>query len=146
MIKLREFSLSDLEEVMEIERVSFPKSQAYSENYFQKYFREYPQGFIIIKNEEKILGYAIGQAQKEFGEIISIASHPARRKKGVGKTLANFLIAHFKKKSLKKIFLHVRKNNLAAISFYKNLGFQILKTVKNYYQNSDDAYLMERKI
>jgi len=40
----------------------------------------------------------------------------------------------------------VRKNNLAAISFYQNLGFQILKTIKNYYQNGDDADLISKNL
>ena len=131
---------------MEIEKVSFPNRKPFSEDYFRKLYQKYPEGFIVAEGKGKILGYAIGQPRKDCGKIISIAVHPAWRKKGVGKKLANFYIEHFKKKKLKKIFLRVRKNNLAAISFYKNLGFQILKTIKNYYQNGDDADLIERKI
>ena len=146
MIKLRKFSFSDLKEVMEIEKVSFPNRKPFSEDYFGKLYQKYPEGFMVAEDKGKILGYAIGEVQKDCGKIISIAVHPAWRKKEVGKKLANFYLAYFKKKNLKKIFLHMRKNNLAAISFYKNLGFQILKTIKNYYQNGDDADLMERKI
>jgi len=111
---------------MEIEKVSFPNRKPFSEDYFRKLYQKYPEGFIVARDKGKILGYAVGEAQKDCGKIISIAVHPAWRKKGVGKKLANFYIEHFKKKNLKKISLRVRKNNLAAISFYKNLGFQIL--------------------
>ena len=131
---------------MEIEKISFPNRKLFSADYFRKLYQKYPEGFIVAEDKGKILGYAIGEVQKDCGKIISIAVHPAWRKKGVGKKLANFYIEHLKKKNLKEIFLRVRKNNLAAISFYKNLGFQILKTIKNYYQNGDDADLMERKI
>ena len=131
---------------MEIEKVSFPNRKPFSEDYFRKLYQKYPEGFIVARDKGKILGYAVGEAQKDCGKIILIAVHPAWRKKGVGKKLANFYIEHLKKKNLKEIFLRVRKNNLAAISFYKNLGFQILKTIKNYYQNGDDADLIERKI
>ena len=131
---------------MEIERFSFPNRKPFSEDYFRKLYQKFPEEFIVAKDEGKILGYAVGGVQKDCGKIISISVHPAWRKKGVGKKLANFYIEHLKKKNLKEIFLRVRKNNLAAISFYKNLGFQILKTIKNYYQNGDDADLMERKI
>jgi len=131
---------------MEIEKVSFPNRKPFSEDYFRKLYQKYPEEFIVAKDKGKILGYAVGEAQKDCGKIISIAVYPAWRKKGIGKELANFLIEYFKKKNLKKISLQVRKNNLAAISFYKNLGFQILKTIKNYYQNGDDAYLMKRNL
>jgi len=146
MIKLREFSLSDLEKVIKIEKASFLNRKAFSEDYFRKLYQKSPEGFIVAEDKGKILGYAIGEVQKDCGKIISIAVYPAWRKKGIGKELANFLIEYFKKKNLKKISLQVRKNNLAAISFYKNLGFQILKTIKNYYQNGDDAYLMKRNL
>jgi len=146
MIKLRKFSLSDLEQIMEIEKISFPNRKLFSADYFRKFYQKSPEGFIVAEDKGKILGYAIGEVQKDCGKIISIAVYPIYRKKGIGKELANFLIEYFKKKNLKKISLHVRKNNLAAISFYKNLGFQILKTIKNYYQNGDDAYLMKRNL
>ena len=131
---------------MEIEKVSFPNRKPFSEDYFGKLYQKYPEGFMVAEDKGKILGYAIGEVQKDCGKIISIAVYPIYRKKGIGKELANFLIEYFKKKNLKKISLQVRKNNLAAISFYKNLGFQILKTIKNYYQNGDDAYLMKRNL
>ena len=146
MIKLREFSLSDLEKVIKIEKASFLNRKAFSEDYFRKLYQKFPEEFIVAKDEGKILGYAVGGVQKDCGKIISISVHPAWRKKGVGKKLANFYIEHFKKKNLKKISLRVRKNNLAAISFYKNLGFQISKTIKNYYQNGDDADLINKNL
>ena len=144
--KIRKFSLSDLEQIMEIEKISFPNRKLFSADYFRKLYQKYPEGFIVAEDKGKILGYAIGEVQKDCGKIISIAVHPAWHKKGIGKKLVNFLIEHFKKENLKKISLHVRKNNLAAISFYQNLGFQILKTIKNCYQNGDDADLMSKNL
>jgi len=131
---------------MEIEKISFPNRKLFSADYFRKFYQKSPEGFIVAEDKGKILGYAIGEVQKDCGKIISIAVHPAWHKKGIGKKLANFLIEHFKKENLKKISLHVRKNNLAAISFYQNLGFQILKTIKNCYQNGDDADLMSKNL
>lgn len=144
MIKLRKFSLSDLIQVMEVEKVSFPKSQAYPKSYFEKYHREYPQGFIVAEEKNKILGYTIGQLKDGTGEIISLAVKPAWRKKGVGRALTNFLINHSREKNIKEIFLHVRTKNKKGISFYQSLDFKILKTIKDYYQNGDDAYLMKK--
>jgi len=146
MITLRNFLLSDLNQIMEIEKASFRNREAYSENYFKSLYQKYPEGFIVAENENRIIGYTIGYPKNESAEIISLAVDPNWRKKGIGKNLTNFLINHFKEKGVKEIFLHVRTKNKVAISFNQNLDFKILKTIKNYYQNGDDAYLMERKL
>ena len=146
MVKIRKFSLADLKEVMEIEKVSFPNREALSGNYFKSLYQKYPEGFIVAESEGRIIGYTIGQPKNESAEIISLAVDPIWRKKGIGKTLTNFLINNFKEKGVKEISLHARIKNKAGITLYQNLGFQILKTIKNYYQNGDDAYLMKKKI
>jgi len=147
-IKLRRFELSDLEKVMKIEKISFPESPAYPKSYFQRYYQKYPQGFIAAENKGNVIGYTIGQAKngvpaKRVAEIISLAVKPEFRQKSVGWALTEFLVNHFRDKNVKEISLHVRTKNRAAISFFQNLGFKILKTIKNYYRNGDDAYLMK---
>ena len=146
MLKLRQFLLSDLDQILKIEEVSFPKRLAYPKLLFERYYRQYPEGMIVAESEGRIIGYTIGQLKRESAEIISLAVDPNWRGKGIGKKLTNFLLEHFKEKGTKKISLHVRTENEIAISFYKNLGFKILKTTKNYYQNGDDAFLMKKEI
>lgn len=150
MIKIRKFSLSDLEEVMKIGRTSFPKNKTYSEDYFQKCYQKYPEGFIVAENKGKIVGYAISQLKRgisirRIGKFISLAVKPEFRQKGVGKKLVNSLINNFKKK-VKEISLTMRTKNKIAISFYQNLGFKIIKKIENYYRNNDDAYIMKKEI
>ena len=151
MIKLRRISLSDLDRVMEIEKASFPDREAWSKTYFEILYQKYPEGFIIAENNGKVIGYTIGRPQnrapaERVAEIVSLAVDPTWRQKGVGAKLTNFLIEHFKEKGLKEISLCVRTKNKKGISFYQKLGFKILKTIKNYYRNGDDAFLMGRKI
>jgi len=145
MIKIRKFELSDLPAVMEIEKISFPKTQAYPRSYFQKYYQKYPESFIVVETQGEIVGYAISRFKEDLGEFISLAVKPKFRRKGIGANLTKFLIEHFQKKNIKKVFLHVRARNKKAVSFYKNLGFEILKKIENYYRNSDDAYLMKKE-
>jgi ribosomal-protein-alanine N-acetyltransferase len=151
MIKIREFSLSDLNEVLEIEKISFPKKQVYSRSLFERYYQKCPESFFVAKSENEVVGYTIGKikngaSRKPVAEIVSLAIKPDFRQKGIGTMLTNFLISHFKKRGVKEIFLEVRTANETAISFYKNLGFKILKTLKNYYHNGDDAFLMSKDL
>lgn len=143
-IKLRKFSLSDLEQVMEIERLSFP--EPWPKSYFEKLYQKYSEGFIVAENEKEVVGYIIGEPKNDTGEIISLAIAPNWRQKGIGKSLTNFLINHFEKEEVKEVLARVRTKNEAGISFHKKLGFEVVKTIKKYYSNGDDAYLMRKEI
>ena len=143
MIKLRRISLSDLDQMMEIEKASFPNREAWSKTYFEILYQKYPEGFIVAENRNEIIGYTIGLPRNDSAEIVSLAVSPDWRRKGIGTILTNSLIDHFKEKGLKEISLCVRTKNKKAISFYQKLGFKILKTIKNYYRNGDDAYSMK---
>lgn len=129
---------------MRIEKASFP--HPYPRNYFEELYQQYPEGFIVAENKKRIIGYIVGRVKDNSGEIVSLAVDLAWRRKGIGKKLINFLTTHFKEKRLKEISLCVRTRNQGAITFYKKFGFEILKTIKNYYPNGDDAYLMKKKI
>lgn len=146
MIKIRRFEPSDLEKVMEIEKTSFKNRNTWSREYFERIYQKYPKGFIVAENKEEIIGFTIGKPKNEMAEMISLAVAPAWRKKGIGTKLINFLIEHFKEKRLKEISLNVRTKNKIGIFFYQNLGFKIIKTIKNYYRNGEDAYLMKKEI
>ena len=145
-LQLRRFSLFDLNEVMEIEKTSFPKSQAYSRAYFEKHYQKLPQGFLVAERRGEIVGYIIGNLKKNLLELVSLAVRLEWRQKGIGTKLTKFLVSVFKGKGAKKFLLNVRTRNRTAISFYRNLGFETLRKVKNYYQNGDNAFLMKREV
>ncbi len=44
------------------------------------------------------------------------------------------------------VYLEVRVNNTPAINLYKNLGYKILYTRKNYYLDGTDAYVMGKEL
>jgi len=127
---------------MEIEKVSFPKP--WPKSYFKKLYKKYPDDFIVVEISNKIIGYILGYKKSDWtGSIKTISVDPSFRHQGVGKELVNFTLNKLRGKEVKEVFLHTRTKNRAASLFYKNLGFKILKTIKNYYPNGDDAYLMK---
>jgi ribosomal-protein-alanine N-acetyltransferase len=145
MTKLRKFEPSDLPEIVKLAKLSFPKNRILAKS-FERYYQSYPDGFIVSEELGELTGYIIGQVQNEIGQITSLAVRPAFREKGVGTELVEFLTQHFKKNSSRELFLHVRAENNIAISFFQNLDFRILNTIKKYYRKRDSAFLMGKAI
>lgn len=143
-IKIRKFSPKDLDKVLEIEKISFPKD-AYSKSLFKEFYKIFPEGFWVAEIEGKIVGYIFGYIHNDEGEIVSISVHPNYRRLGIGRRLMEVLFSIFKNKKVKKCFLQVRVSNISAIEFYKKLGFKILKIERNYYLD-EDAYLMVKDL
>lgn len=133
---IRPFSLSDLDRILQIERQSFPKSP-YDWATFINLHYLYPQTFLVYtettpdREQGQIWGYIVFSQE---GHIISIAVHPSRRRKGIGRRLLEKAI---KTPRLKKVWAEVRKSNERAQVFYRQMGFQIVGVIPNYYGNED---------
>ena len=42
----------------------------------------------------------------------------------------------------KECYLEVRESNLSAVYLYKKLGFETARTLRNYYADGEDAFVM----
>jgi [ribosomal protein S18]-alanine N-acetyltransferase len=136
VLRIRPFSLSDLDSILQIESQSFPKSP-YDWTTFLNLHTLYPETFLVYVNtnqgqkEEEIGGYIIFTQE---GHIISIAVHPHYRRQGIG---AQLLQRAMKTPRLKRVWAEVRRSNQGAQAFYAKMGFQITRLVPNYYGNED---------
>jgi len=73
-------------------------------------------------------------------EILSIATHPQHRRKGLGRAL----IREFCSGNKGDVFLEVRESDLGAIAFYERLGFKRTGIRHAYYaDNGDGAVVMK---
>jgi ribosomal-protein-alanine N-acetyltransferase len=136
VLRIRPFSLSDLDSILQIESQSFPKSP-YDWTTFLNLHTLYPETFLVYvstnqgQKEEEIWGYIIFTQE---GHIISIAVHPHYRRQGIG---AQLLQRAMKTPRLKRVWAEVRRSNQGAQAFYAKMGFQITELVPNYYGNED---------
>lgn len=90
---------------------------------------------ILIYKEKEVMGYVHYYNNVDYIEILNIEVLDKRN--GIGTYLLNYL-----KEFNKKILLEVNVNNDATL-FYKHHGFKIINTREKYYNNKDDAYVME---
>jgi [ribosomal protein S18]-alanine N-acetyltransferase len=152
---LRKFVPDDLQSVMQINRVCLPEN--YTDFFFIDLHQRFPETFIIAEEEGKIVGYImcrieVGLSNYGFGglvrkgHVVSIAVLPQARRKGAAKALINRALEGMAYYRAKQGFLEVRVTNEIAISLYKQLGFEVTRTINGYYSDGEDAYVMTKKI
>ena len=99
--------------------------------------------YMVICEENKIVGYAGAWLVYDEGQITNIAILPSARGKGYGSKLTKQLIDECFSRGMHEIFLEVRISNLAALVMYRNLGFSVKGIRKEYYSEpTEDAYIM----
>jgi ribosomal-protein-alanine N-acetyltransferase len=138
---IRKFTNSDLNAISRIEEEAFPKSP-YNSFVFLYYAEAYPDNFLVYvyddtgKGLHKTVGYIIFYPQ---GHIVSIAVHPAYRRRGIGTEL----VAEVLKRTKGIASVEVRASNEVAKTFYKHLGFSLRTIIPQYY-GDEDALVMVR--
>jgi len=86
--------------------------------------------------------FAIWQVAGDECELLSIAVNAASRGKGYAKALMEHSHKELAKQGLKKFFLEVRENNIAAISLYEKVGYEKIAERKGYYADGECAVVM----
>ena len=82
-------------------------------------------------------------------DIIEIGVIKEQRRQGVAYELVSHLQKHCIKNGIRRIFLGVAENNIAAISLYEKTGFNKIGIRKNYYFRdgcSSDSYEYSWKV
>ena len=125
--------------------------------FFLELHRKYPETFIVAEDNGEVVGYIMCRIESGLsnfgfgglikkGHIVSVAVLPEFRRKGIGEALVKEALKGMRVYSAKQCFLEVRVTNEPAISAYKKLGFQTARTIRGYYADGEDAYVMTAKL
>jgi ribosomal-protein-alanine N-acetyltransferase len=72
---------------------------------------------------------------------------PEHRRRGLGRALMLEAMRALKNDyGCDEIYLEVRVSNYPAINLYKSLGLKIVDTIKHYYLDGEDAYVMAAEL
>ena len=152
---MRRFKPSDLEQVMHINRVCLPEN--YTTFFFMDLYQRFPETFIVAEEDGEVVGYVMcrietgGPSFKLFGitrrgHVISIAVLPEHQREGIGYELMREAMRSMVNYDAKECYLEVRGSNVPAVNLYKKMGFEVARTIRSYYADGEDAYLMARKL
>ncbi|MDO9209386.1 MAG: ribosomal protein S18-alanine N-acetyltransferase [Deltaproteobacteria bacterium] len=142
-IDIREMTAEDLDEVVQIERMSFPTP--WSRGLFERE-RLTPFAKVSIAREihsDQVVGYLCFWRVASETHILNLAVHPRRRQQGIGTRLLLYGIDYSRRNGVKEITLEVRRSNYKAISLYRHFQFQPWGIRRRYYSDSgEDAIVM----
>ena len=149
---VRTATLKDLERIIELEGLCFPKEHAYSRRQL-RYLLVKANSTVLVETENShIRGFLIILYRRgtTVAGIETINVDPLFRNQGIGQRLLTSAKQLLIKKGIQKIRLEVAITNRAAIKLYERAGFQKTRLLRHYYlynhEGSRDAYRMIKEL
>jgi ribosomal-protein-alanine N-acetyltransferase len=133
--------LNDMEEIMEIENVAFPRP--WSLNSFVTQLSNENSICLVAEDEGQVAGYLIATQYVEVWHLLDLAIREDFQRAYV----ATDLLENFMDQTLmdkhRGYTLEVRKSNRGALKMYEGFGFICTGIRKGYYRDNDeDALIM----
>ena len=135
-------SEADLDRVLAIEQRSFPSP--WTRRHFLDELSS-PHSFPLSAFDPsgQLVGYICPMQVLDEGHILDVAVDPAFRGQGLGRLLVEQVLTDCRQAGASFVSLEVRPSNRAAIALYLAMGFTECGRRKRYYQDGEDAVLME---
>jgi [ribosomal protein S18]-alanine N-acetyltransferase len=92
---------------------------------------------------DRPVGFIAADQRRSEGHtiIVTIAVDPAYQRRGIGERLMREVET---RSALPRLQLMVRHSNLPALRLYRKLNYTIVDTWRRYYEDGEDAYVMEK--
>lgn len=133
---------ADLEQILAIERASYPLP--WQEQHFNDELNSSTATPLTAFDPDgRVVGYICALQVLDEGHILNVAVDPACRGAGIGRLLVQRVLDDCRAQGAAFVSLEVRVSNGAAINLYQQLGFVETGRRKRYYENGEDALLME---
>ena len=151
-VELRPMRWWDLDEVLVIERASVGTEAWSPETYWAELAERHTRRYLVAHEvgSVAVIGYVGISAVADEADVQTIASDPAVRGRGVGRTLLRCGLAEAVAAGARRIHLEVRADNNAALGLYAAEGFRRTGRRKSYYRDARgggvDAVMMSRDL
>jgi ribosomal-protein-alanine N-acetyltransferase len=136
----------NIRQILEIENSSFNRFDAYTLEDFKRWHGFNPELCIVAEIKGRIVGCMISRIVEDKLDLASLAIHPAYRRQGIGSALLAYTIVQMKEQGINHIELEVRKTNASAIAFWQKLGFVLFGSLPGFYEDGEDALLIQKTV
>jgi ribosomal-protein-alanine N-acetyltransferase len=138
-------SESDLDSVLAIESASFPRPWTRA-HFLDEIQSPFGSPLLAVTPDGRVAGYLCLKVILDEAEILDVAVDGALRGRGIGRLLVQHACEVCRARQVDFLGLEVRASNEAAIGLYRQLGFCESGRRKKYYENGEDALLMEYRL
>ncbi|QNO37839.1 ribosomal protein S18-alanine N-acetyltransferase [Protaetiibacter sp. SSC-01] len=148
-VTLRLATASDLDAIDALETATFPSDAWSREAIASELASAHTHYLVAVDETDAVLGYAGLLAPRGSGQgdiqTIAVAEHARRR--GIGATLLDTLLAEARARDAREVFLEVRADNPGAEALYVTRGFERIAVRPAYYQpDGVDAVVMKAEL
>jgi ribosomal-protein-alanine N-acetyltransferase len=153
-MRIEPMRLRDLDEVLAIERASFPHPWSRHAFAYELTDNRVAHLWVIRAGEPAgvaaaapIVGYLCLWLIADEVHVTNVAVHPDHRGRGVARHLLGTLLETYRQQGASRAALEVRPSNDSAVRLYERFGFRRVGLRKGYYFDSgEDALLMEARL
>jgi tRNA threonylcarbamoyladenosine biosynthesis protein TsaB len=134
-LRMRQMTHNDLMAVLAIEQAvqPFPWTSG-------NFSDALDSGYVCRVSESEsgeIRGYAILLTAVDEAELLNIGVAATKQRKGLGRAILFDLLNLAREKNLIRVFLEVRRSNMAALALYRSSGFSEIGVRRAYYHNTE---------
>ena len=138
---IRKMTPDDLEEIMAIEEVSF--DNPWQEEMFEAEMSGPISEALSVEIDGMYAGYMTCRVILDEAHLMNVAIHPDFRRRGYGRRLVQQFLDDCRERGVIVVYLEVRPSNASARKLYRRFGFRTTGVRNKYYENGEDALLME---
>lgn len=126
----------DLDEVLHIERNSFPNP--WTNEDFVHHLRQRDEIGMVAEYEDAVIGFMVYQLGKTKLHVFDFAVDPIYRRHGIGSQLIDTLIRKLSRQRRQRVTFDVRDSNLPMQLFLRSQGFKAVNVIRGQFEDSDD--------
>lgn len=138
---ISEMNLQDLENIKGCLLTDFDNFWSY--NILKQELENGKSKYFVAKQENEIVGFTGILLIIDQVNIMNIVVKKDKRNFGIGSSLLEEIIRYSKIHNATSITLEVNEKNIPAIKLYKKYGFKQVGLRRKYYNNEDNAILMD---
>src|SRR5437899_2350675 len=141
---IRQAISSDFPTLLSIDEASFPPGIAYDSSELSYFMKREGAETLVAEIDGKIIGFLLMEVRrrKKSATVITLDIVLERRRQGCASELFTASEEILRHRTIQRYELQVDVGNSGAIAFYQKHGFETVCSLKRYYPNGHDAYLM----
>lgn len=151
---IRNYRAADFDRLWQIDQLCFPPGIAYSQMELSGFITRRNAITLVgelqnaNENDDPIAGFVIAHPiRRKYGRILTLDILPQARRSGLATKLMNASEERVRALGCGEMYLETAVNNEPALKLYRKLGYEILRTLPEYYSShSLDAYLMGKRL